>query len=180
VIISDRRDCLWSMFLVRLPNLLVTTLCAAALSGLLSYPSRVEATEAPAFTFQEVEESLTCQCGCGLTVHSCNHLQCPSALPLRAEIREQMALGKSKEEILAYFGTKYGEKILSSPTTEGLNLFAWITPFLLVAIGGTFVVLTVRRWVNRRTQAPVARATTTPMASPYREVLEKELKDFDA
>ena len=23
----------------------------------------------------EIEESLTCQCGCGLTVHSCNHLQ---------------------------------------------------------------------------------------------------------
>ena len=42
-------------------------------------------------TFQELEESLTCQCGCGLTVHSCNHLQCPSALPLRQEIREQMA-----------------------------------------------------------------------------------------
>jgi c-type cytochrome biogenesis protein CcmF len=32
-------------------------------------------------TQQEVEEALTCQCGCGLTVHSCNHLQCPSGEP---------------------------------------------------------------------------------------------------
>ena len=24
----------------------------------------------------QVESSLTCQCGCGLTVHSCNHLSC--------------------------------------------------------------------------------------------------------
>jgi len=91
-----------------------------------------------------------------------------------------MALGKSKEEILAYFGVKYGEKILSAPTTEGFNLFAWITPFLLVAIGGTFIVVTVRRWVGRRAHAPIPREPTTPAASPYTEVLEKELKDFDA
>lgn len=133
----------------------------------------------PDVSFQEIEESLTCQCGCGLTVHSCNHLQCPSALPLRAEIRDQMALGKDKVAILEHFEEKYGEKILSSPTTEGLNLLAWIMPFALVGLGGLLVALTVRHWTNRRPAAPVAPAVPAA-ASPYSKVLDKELKDFDA
>jgi len=41
-------------------------------------------------TQQEVEEALTCQCGCGLTVHSCNHLQCGSAEIGRASCRERV------------------------------------------------------------------------------------------
>jgi len=130
--------------------------------------------------FQDLEESLTCQCGCGLTVHSCNHLQCESALPLRAEIRAQMETGKSKEQILAYFSDKYGEKILSAPTTRGFNLVAWITPFLLVGLGGVFVAVIVLRWVGRRPPAPPPTAESQPhMPSPYDKIIEKELKNFD-
>lgn len=134
----------------------------------------------PEVSFQEIEESLTCQCGCGLTVHSCNHLQCPSALPLRAEIRELMALAKDKVAILEHFEKKYGEKILSSPTTEGLNLLAWIMPFVLVGFGGVLVALTVRRWSKRRSAVSVPPEAPRAAASPYSKVLDKELKDFDA
>ena len=80
---------------------------------LLAAPPAIGENEAG---FRELEESLTCQCGCGLTVHSCNHLQCPSAIPLRQEIRSQMSLGLDQAGVLAYFSKKYGEKILSSPT----------------------------------------------------------------
>lgn len=105
---------------------------------------------------EDIEESLTCQCGCGLTVHRCNHVNCPSALPLRQEIREQVALGKKKEEILAYFEAKYGEKILSAPVLRGFNILAWITPFLALAVGAALVGRTVHRWVARqRDQAQV-------------------------
>lgn len=139
------------------------------------------ALSAAAPSFQELEESLTCQCGCGLTVHSCNHLDCGSALPLRAEIRAQMETGKDKATILAYFAEKYGEKILSSPTAAGFNLLAWVTPFLVVGIGGAFVWLTVMRWtVRHRTGTPVAPVPPPAASSPYGKILEKELKDFDA
>jgi len=130
-------------------------------------------------SFQELEESLTCQCGCGLTVHSCNHLQCDSAMPLRAEIRAQMETGKGKDAILTYFSGKYGEKILSSPTAEGFNVLAWVTPFVLLAVGGAFVGMTVMRWTKRRqlTREAVQPAPHAP--SQYDKVLEKELKNFD-
>jgi cytochrome c-type biogenesis protein CcmH len=133
-------------------------------------------------SFQDIEESLTCQCGCGLTVHSCNHLQCPSAIPLRQEIREQMREGKDKAAILAHFADKYGEKILSAPTTQGFNLVAWIAPFVVVLLGAVFVSLTVARWTRRSRAAPTATPPPAPIqgASPYGKILEKELKEFDA
>jgi len=141
--------------------------------------ARVRSGELP--SFKDLEESLTCQCGCGLTVHSCNHLQCDSAMPLRAEIRAQMDTGKDKDAILAYFSNKYGEKILSSPTAQGFNVLAWVTPFILVGVGGAFVGLTVMRWTARR--RPLSAAPPQPPTphaqSPYDKILEKELKNFD-
>jgi cytochrome c-type biogenesis protein CcmH len=127
-------------------------------------------------SFQELEESLTCQCGCGLTVHSCNHLQCGSALPLRQEIRQQMALGLGKDEILTYFQQKYGEKILSSPTASGLNLAAWIMPFAILLIGTGVVVLTLRRWRRSPTSPPQTNAPPPPAATGPPSDLERELQ----
>jgi cytochrome c-type biogenesis protein CcmH len=134
-------------------------------------------------TFQEVEESLTCQCGCGLTVHSCNHLQCPSALPLRQEIREQLALGLDKQQVLAHFEQKYGEKILSSPTTQGFNLTAWTMPFIILAAGSGLVVLTLLRWrragARPPARGPVAAVPTPGELSAHERTLERELERFD-
>jgi len=138
--------------------------------------------EAP--SFQDLEESLTCQCGCGLTVHSCNHLQCGSALPLRQEIREQMNLDKGKELILSYFAAKYGEKILSSPTTSGFNLTAWVMPFAMIALGGVFVLVTLRRW-TKRSRAAMSTATSGTVVpagaapSAHERTLNRELDAFD-
>jgi len=134
-------------------------------------------------TFQELEESLTCQCGCGLTVHACNHLQCPSALPLRQELREQMGLGLDRTQILAHFEQRYGEKILSSPTTSGFNLTAWTMPFITLAAGTLFVVLTLRRWRRAGPHAPVGpQPTTAPRTGELtadERLLERELERFD-
>lgn len=106
------------------------------------------AARAASVTTKEIEESLTCQCGCGLTVHSCNHLQCGSGIPLKQEALTLVSQGLSRDEILLRFRDKYGEKILSSPTTEGFNLTAWILPFVVVAAGAALLVRTVRRWTT--------------------------------
>ncbi len=150
--------------------------CVLAL-GLVLLFGGVGLGEAPV-SFQDIEESITCQCGCGLTVHSCNHLQCPSAIPLREEIRAQMNEGKDKEAILAYFSGKYGEKILSAPTTVGFNLIAWITPFLVVGVGAVFLGFVIMRW-TARSRAPEPVPPAPSPTSPYSKILEKELKDFD-
>jgi len=131
-------------------------------------------------SFQEVEESLTCQCGCGLTVHSCNHVTCDSALPLRAEIRSLIDRGDSKEQIIKAFSDKYGEKILSSPTTSGFNLLAWVMPFVVVGVAILLVLLVVNKWGRGSRRPPSAPKGPTRARSANEEIMERELKSFDA
>ena len=131
-----------------------------------------------AATQQEIEESLTCQCGCGLTVHSCNHLQCPSGEPMKKEIAERLARGESKDAILGAFRVRYGEKVLSAPTFRGFNWLAWITPFAVLLGATVAVVSAVRRWGR----APAATPSAPPPAAgddDRRRRLARELAELD-
>jgi cytochrome c-type biogenesis protein CcmH/NrfF len=134
---------------------------------------------AAAVSQRDVEESLTCQCGCGLTVHSCNHLQCPSGEPMKAEIRRRIAAGETKDRILAAFVAKYGEKVLSAPTMRGFNWLAWITPFAVVLIAGTVLVGVVRRRVGQRTEEPPGPQSPAAGDPELRARLRRELEDID-
>jgi cytochrome c-type biogenesis protein CcmH len=131
-------------------------------------------------TQTEIEEALTCQCGCGLTVHSCNHLQCPSAIPLKEEIGEQLALGKTHAETLQHFAGSYGEKILSAPTTSGFNIVAWVTPFLALFVAGAVVVAFVVRWRGRALAGPAVPPPVGGAADTARRArLQDELDRFE-
>lgn len=132
-----------------------------------------------AVTTQEVEEALTCQCGCGLTVHSCNHLQCGFAVPAKQTILDLVNQGKTKEEITASFATRYGEKVLSAPTTSGFNLAAWLTPFLAIAVGGVLIGFISLRWTRQRRQPESDPQRTAREPDQYRERLKKELESFE-
>jgi len=160
-------------------------LIAIGLGLLASSPSRADAAIA---TQQAVEEALTCQCGCGLTVHSCNHLQCNSATPLKREIAEQIASGQTEEQILEYFEHKYGEKILSAPGTSGFNLTAWVVPYLGIGLGGLLIGVVLARWRRGSTPVPSGEhsAPSHPPAPPgtadnqdLRARLERELEEYD-
>ena len=127
-------------------------------------------------TTKEIEEALTCQCGCGLTVHSCNHLGCGSGIPLKREAQLLVSQGLGREEILARFREKYGEKILSAPTTEGFNLTAWIFPFVMIAAGTVIIVVAVRRWTSRAAEASVAPDSGADLTTEERQRIETELR----
>jgi cytochrome c-type biogenesis protein CcmH len=104
-----------------------------------------------ASTVDDVSQGLTCQCGCGLTVANCNHPNCAFSVPLRTEIAGMLAKGKTRPQIIAFYRAKFGEKVLSAPTTEGFNLLAWVMPFAALLLGCGFVVLMIGRW---RRQSP--------------------------
>jgi cytochrome c-type biogenesis protein CcmH/NrfF len=153
-------------------------LTAVVLGVVLAVVSGAAAPARAGDSQQAVEEALTCQCGCGLTVHACNHLQCPSGEPMKKEIADRLAQGDSKDTILAAFRERYGEKVLSSPTFSGFNWLAWLTPFVavLTAAGVLTVVL------GRRSRAPVPVAPAPapkPVDPALRARLAKELADMD-
>jgi cytochrome c-type biogenesis protein CcmH len=131
-------------------------------------------------TQREIEESLTCQCGCGLTVHSCNHIQCGSGEPIKKEIAERLARGESKDQILAAFTQKFGEKVLSSPTMQGFNQLAWIMPFAVVLLAGTILAVVIRRRAHA-TAVVLGPPAASPAATPdaLRARLARELDDLE-
>lgn len=80
------------------------------------------------------------------------------AQQMRLLVRDQLAAGKTPEEVKAYFVSKYGEWILLAPKASGFNLVAYGLPVLVVLCGGIGIVLAVRRW----TAAPDAGPAEPP------------------
>src|SRR5262249_28265433 len=101
--------------------------------------------DTPPMSQHDIEEGLTCQCGCGLTVASCNHLECGFAVPVRKDIAESLARGETGEQILDRYKKEYGEKVLSSPIPQGFNLLAWIGPYAGIFLAGSLMFAFFRR-----------------------------------
>ncbi len=99
---------------------------------------------------------------------------------MRAEIDGMIRKGMSRAQIIAFYRHKYGEKVLSAPTTEGFNLLAWTMPFIALVLGGGLIALVVGRW---RHNLPSAPSGSQPPAEPssfdpeLRRRLENELKE---
>ncbi len=135
------------------------------------------AAETP--TNAEVSEGLTCQCGCGLTVANCNMPTCGFSVPMRRDIDRMIGEGKTRAQIIAFYRTQYGEKVLSAPTTEGFNILAWTMPFIALAVGGGLMVVAVGRWHSSSPPAPAdSKQGAQPSFDPeLRRKLEKEIEE---
>ena len=95
-----------------------------------------------------------------------------------------MEAGLGKDAILQHFADTYGEKILSSPTTTGFNLTAWVVPFVMIALGSMFVMFTLLRWRRGKprpaTPVAVPQPAGDPALSAHEKTLDRELKRFDS
>ena len=97
---------------------------------------------------------------------------------MRNLVLKKLRQGETKEEILQYFESKYGERILAKPSKEGFNLMLWVLPFVIVAFVAIAIYFLVRRW-SETAQAETAAHTEEIHLAEYKERLEKELKQFD-
>ena len=93
------------------------------------------------------------------------------AKEMRNLVREQVEQGKSREEVQAYFVSRYGEYVLLSPPKRGFNLLVWGLPFLAIAAGGVVVYFVARRWTE---QASAERPAVDP---DYAERVRRELSE---
>ena len=73
------------------------------------------------------------------------------AADLRREIRRMMTEGMSDAEIAEFLVARYGDFVLYSPRKSGRTLILWITPALLLGVGGIVLV----RVVRDRMQMPI-------------------------
>ena len=88
------------------------------------------------------------------------------AQSMRAVVRDQLAAGRTPDEVKAYYVSKYGEWILLAPKPSGFNLVAYLLPVLVVLGGGLLIALAVRRWTGGSRDTPPPRGEAPGVHAP--------------
>ena len=139
---------LGSRFVTVLAFLLSVTLAQADVTDpTRDQPLADPAKEAQARTFMREIRCVVCQS------QSIDESDAEIAAQLRNAIREQMAAGKSEDEIRDYLVARYGDFVLFNPPFKLATLILWLGPFALVAVGLAGGLIVMRR---QRKTAPVA------------------------
>jgi cytochrome c-type biogenesis protein CcmH len=134
-------------------------------------------------TVGDIAQELTCPCGCSMLVSVCEGaMQCSAAEEIKNQILAKLDRGQSKEEIIAFFLSQYGEQILSSPTKQGFNLTAWVLPFAAVIFGTGALYALLKRWASRKKPGqPVPEPVPFKQKDKiYLEKIEEELRTFES
>jgi cytochrome c-type biogenesis protein CcmF len=124
---------------------------------------------------KDLYRSIICMCGtCGRQlVGECT---CAYAADMRAEISKLVQEGKTRDQIIQYYITKYGsQEPLAEPIDKGFNRLAWLLPYMLGAGGALGIGLAAVRWSHRPAGRRAA-STETP-AAPVDPELEARLDD---
>lgn len=79
----------------------------------------------------------------------------PLAAQMRKQISQQLAAGRSADQIRQSFVASYGDSVLLSPPHRGIGQLAYLLPFLVLAAGLTAAVVLLRGG-RRRSVAPAA------------------------
>lgn len=111
--------------------------------------AQLEDPELDAVT-RELASQLRCPVCQGLSIQDS---PTEMAEDMKLLIREQLAEGRSAEEVKTYFIGRYGEWVLLEPKAQGLNLAVYILPALGVIFGAGLIVRSVRRWVQQNDPA---------------------------
>jgi len=83
--------------------------------------------------------------GCKQILLECNHSNCDTSGPMRAELRAALLKGDSDDIILQWFVRKYGANVIEQSSTAASKLI-WT---LAVAVLISMVVAFLRRWRSR-------------------------------
>ena len=119
---------------------LATALLFPAASGVALAQSGYDEADA-----QRIDRMLMCPVCPAQTI---DQTEVTQARQMRAKVRELLADGASRSEILDWFRQRYGPGIVAEPPRSGINLIAWILPgvvIILALVGGVFVLRAMRR-----------------------------------
>lgn len=134
----------------------VAAIAIVALAALLAFaPPGEGGASAPDPEAQalQIERQLLCPKCTNLRLDQCELQVCHD---MRGEIREQLAAGASNDDVLLFFSTRFGDRVLADLPRSGFNLvlFGWVAGSIaIVALGGGLSL-----WRLRRGSRPLAAA----------------------
>ena len=73
----------------------------------------------------------------------------PFAADVRHLVRQQIADGKSDQQIQDFLVARYGDFILMKPPLQADTWLLWLAPFVVLAMGGTVAWVTVKKASRR-------------------------------
>jgi len=115
---------------------------------------------------EEVASQMRCPVCQGLSVADS---PASSAVDLKAEVRRQVALGYTKEQVIASFERSYGEFIRLEPKAEGFNWLVWLAPIAALVAGALVIFFRLRPLRTGRSPATAGNAGGTPITRSTRE-----------
>lgn len=161
---------------------LLTTLAIVAIVGAIW--SYVLLTTPPQQTLDQQVRDVGLQLKC-LTCQGENVADSPSvfASESRTVIRQQLQSGKSEQQVVQYFVSRYGDRILLSPQWQGFQLLAWLVPIGMLLLGLILAYATLRTWRVQSAEVAEQDAGRAKIEDAdlerYREQLERELSAED-
>jgi cytochrome c-type biogenesis protein CcmH len=96
-----------------------------------------------------LEEQLRCLVCQNQTIAESN---AELAVDLRRQVREQIAAGRSDDEIIDYMTARYGDFVLYRPPLKATTVLLWTGPALLLVLGAWLGIRIVRE--RRAVDAP--------------------------
>ncbi|HIJ57148.1 MAG TPA: hypothetical protein HPQ03_13655 [Deltaproteobacteria bacterium] len=125
-------------------------------------------------TARELYSLIMCPICSGQTIGQSNT---ETSAQMRDLVLKKLRQGETKEEVLQYFASRYGERILAEPTKGGFNRMLWLLPFVIVVVAVAVISFLMRRWSKRPSVEDEPRFDEN-QPSEYLTRLEKELKEF--
>ena len=134
----------------------VAAIAIVALAALLAIAPPGEGSASapdPEAQALQLERQLLCPKCTNLRLDHCELQVCHD---MRREIRDQLAAGANNDDVLLFFSTRFGDRVLADLPRSGFNLvlFGWVGgSILLVGLGGGMML-----WRLRRSARPLAAA----------------------
>ncbi len=121
---------------------------------------------------QSIDRSLMCPVCPAETI---DQAQVELARQMRGVVRDMLAQGFSRAEILDFFADRYGPGVLAAPPKSGVNLLAWILPVagIVAALVGALAIL--RSMTAGGGGQPATGAPLEDGLEPYLEAIDRDL-----
>ena len=123
---------------------------------------------------QSIDRMLMCPVCPAQTI---DQTEVPLAKQMRAQVRELLASGATRKEVLDWFAApeRYGPGVLAEPPRSGYNLIAWIVPGVIVAAALAGGLLTLRAMRRRTDESPPDATGEADELQPYLAAVDRDL-----
>lgn len=109
--------------------------------------------------YRDVAAALRCPTCTGVSVLDSD---ASFSVQIKNEVKQQLAAGKQKNEIIKFFTDRYGPWILREPPKEGVHIWAWILPTSLLLLGPILIWYFV--WSRRSQQTSDGISEAVPLS----------------